>query len=70
MPNFHASAQDIRLDDGHILKASLTNEEGEQVDAEIDLNDFIGNSNGKWTATSTLFGQVMTCSKAASSGVE
>lgn len=44
--DFHASAEDIRVDDGHILRARLTNAGGEQVDAEVDLNQFIGNDNG------------------------
>lgn len=46
MPEFHASAEDIHLDDGHILKARLINSDGEHVDAEVDLNDFIGNVDG------------------------
>ena len=57
MSNFHASAQDIRLDDGHMLRARLTNMEGEEVDAEINLNDCIGNSEGKWTTPQLLFGR-------------
>lgn len=44
--SFHASAQDIRVDDGHILKARLQNTNGEEVDAEIDLNQCIGNNDG------------------------
>lgn len=47
--SFHASAQDIRVDDGHILRARLRNTNGEEVDAEIDLNQFIGNNDGKNT---------------------
>ena len=45
--SFHASAHDIRVDDGHILRARLTNGNGDSVDAEIDLNQIIGNNNGK-----------------------
>ncbi|KAK3988780.1 CVNH domain-containing protein [Cladorrhinum sp. PSN332] len=45
--SFHLSAEDIRLDDGHILRARLHNGE-EHVDAEINLNDFIGNDNGNF----------------------
>ncbi|KAK4132230.1 CVNH domain-containing protein, partial [Trichocladium antarcticum] len=44
--SFHASAQDIRVDDGHILRARLQNTNGEEVDAEIDLNQCIGNNDG------------------------
>lgn len=43
---FHHSAEDIRVDDGHILRARLQNGEGEYIDAEIDLNNHIGNDNG------------------------
>jgi len=46
--DFHASAQDIRLDDGHILRARLNTADGQQVDAEIDLNHYIGNNDGEW----------------------
>lgn len=47
--SFHASAQDIRVDDGHILRARLQKADGETADAEINLNDFIGNDNGRLT---------------------
>lgn len=45
--SFHTSAQYIRVDDNHILRARLSNEDGNFVDAEIDLDQFIGNSNGE-----------------------
>jgi len=45
--SFHASAADIRVDDGHILRARLRNGNGDEVDAEVDLNQFIGNSDGE-----------------------
>ncbi|KAJ5536068.1 cyanovirin-n family protein [Penicillium frequentans] len=44
--SFHESANDIELEDGHILKAKLSYGEDEERDAEMDLNDFIGNDNG------------------------
>ncbi|KAK0649236.1 Cyanovirin-N [Cercophora newfieldiana] len=44
--SFHGSAQNIRVDDGHILRATLFNAEGEEVEAEIDLDTIIGNDNG------------------------
>jgi hypothetical protein len=44
---FHYSAEDIRVDDGHILRARLQKADGEWNDAEIDLNEFIGNDNGR-----------------------
>lgn len=43
---FASSAEDIRVDDGHILRARLRNVDGDLVDAEINLDDFIGNDNG------------------------
>jgi hypothetical protein len=45
--SFHASAQDIRVDDGHMLRARLSNANGEEVDAEMNLNQFIGNRDGE-----------------------
>ncbi|KAK4175817.1 Cyanovirin-N [Triangularia setosa] len=44
--SFHLSAQDIRVDDGHILRARLDNGEGDWVDAELDLNTVLGNNDG------------------------
>ncbi|KAF7559924.1 hypothetical protein G7046_g4227 [Stylonectria norvegica] len=44
--SFHLSAQDINLEDGHILHAQLTNVDGESVDSQLDLNAYIGNNNG------------------------
>lgn len=43
---FHYSAEDIRIDDGHLLRARLQRADGEWNDAEIDLNNHIGNDNG------------------------
>ncbi len=52
--DFHVSAQDIRVDDGHILRARLSNSGGDEVDAEIDLNQLIGNNNGMLALPSSL----------------
>lgn len=59
MSNFHESAQDIHVEDGHVLKAVLNNVEGEGVEAEFDLNQIIGNVNGEfvWGGESTSFFQ-------------
>ncbi|KAF6818380.1 cyanovirin-n family protein [Colletotrichum plurivorum] len=46
--SFHASAQNIRVDDGHILRAELANGDGEWQETEVNLNDFIGNNNGSF----------------------
>ncbi|KAK3683308.1 CVNH domain-containing protein [Podospora appendiculata] len=45
MPDFHLSAQDIRVE-GNTLKARLDNGEGGQTDAELDLNSILGNNDG------------------------
>ncbi|KAE9969333.1 hypothetical protein BLS_005414 [Venturia inaequalis] len=47
--SFALSAENVRVDDGHILRASLRNGNGEFVDAEIDLDQFVGNENGNFS---------------------
>jgi hypothetical protein len=44
--SFQASAHSIELVDGHILKAVVANREGEDCEAELDLDQFIGNEDG------------------------
>ncbi|KAJ5649289.1 uncharacterized protein N7484_003012 [Penicillium longicatenatum] len=44
--SFHESGSNIEVEHGHILKAALRYGEDEERDAEIDLNDFIGNDDG------------------------
>ena len=51
--SFHLSGCDFVLD-GATLRAKLRNVDGEEVDAEINLNDFIGNDDGE-SRQSTLF---------------
>ncbi|OQE35390.1 hypothetical protein PENCOP_c013G07719 [Penicillium coprophilum] len=46
--SFHASASNIELEDGHILKAVLRNEDGDEEESTLDLNDHIGNDNGQF----------------------
>jgi hypothetical protein len=46
--SFHYSAENIRVDDGHILRARLQRADGEWEDAEIDLDQFIGNVDGMY----------------------
>ncbi|KAL6160460.1 hypothetical protein ACJQWK_09553 [Exserohilum turcicum] len=46
--SFSYSAEDIRLDDGHILRARLQTADGNWNDSEIDLNQCIGNDNGNF----------------------
>ncbi|KAH7019589.1 hypothetical protein EDB80DRAFT_701158 [Ilyonectria destructans] len=46
--SFHLCAENITLENGHILKARLANTSGDYVDAEIDLNNYIGNNFGSF----------------------
>ncbi|KAF2144538.1 uncharacterized protein K452DRAFT_284861 [Aplosporella prunicola CBS 121167] len=51
--SFHASAQDIRVENGHWLKARLAGEgHHDHHDADLDLNRCIGNIDGhfQWGA--------------------
>lgn len=52
--SFHINAEDITIEDGHILKAKLPDGEGEMNDAEIDLDEHIGNDNGLSTPAPNL----------------
>ncbi|KAF2641554.1 Cyanovirin-N [Massarina eburnea CBS 473.64] len=45
--SFHLSAEDIRVDDNHVLRARLRNVNGDFQDAEIDLNNHLGNNEGQ-----------------------
>ena len=47
--SFVLSAEDVRVDEGHILRARLRNVEGEYIDSEIDLDEVIGNNWGRVT---------------------
>ncbi|KAI5302625.1 hypothetical protein KEM56_000514 [Ascosphaera pollenicola] len=51
--SFHETAKDITLEDGHILKCILFNSDGEEREAELDLNYYLGNVNGvlEWGET-------------------
>lgn len=44
--SFHLSAEDIRIDDNHILRARLRTEGGDWNDSEFDLNTVLGNQDG------------------------
>ncbi|KAI9038363.1 CVNH domain-containing protein [Aspergillus affinis] len=46
--SFHHSAEDIRIDDNHILVARLADGDGELQDASIDLDEYIGNNDGSF----------------------
>lgn len=49
MVNFHHSAQNIFLEDGHILVAELGNLDGDYVESRLDLDYYIGNDDGSFT---------------------
>lgn len=44
--SFHLTAEDIVIEDNHILKAQLRNEDDELVESTIDLNEYLGNNGG------------------------
>jgi len=44
--SFHLRSENLRLDEGHILRGRLRAEDGNLVDAEINLDDCLGNLNG------------------------
>ena len=44
--SFHLSAEDIRIEDNHILRARLRNENGDWEEAELDLDQYLGNRDG------------------------
>ncbi|KAK3339914.1 Cyanovirin-N [Lasiosphaeria hispida] len=46
--SFHLSAEGVHVEDGHILRATLNNGAGEQVNAELDLNTVLGNNDGNF----------------------
>ncbi|KAI9741746.1 MAG: hypothetical protein M1834_000132 [Cirrosporium novae-zelandiae] len=46
--SFHLTAENIHIENKHMLKARLRNKKGENVDAHIDLNHHIGNDNGRF----------------------
>ena len=45
--SFHSSAEGITVDH-HILRAQLRNEDGNNVEAEINLDDYVGNNDGRF----------------------
>ncbi|RYP09770.1 hypothetical protein DL765_008326 [Monosporascus sp. GIB2] len=55
--SFHISAEEIAVHDGHILRARLRNENGDMVDAEINLDNYVGNDNGRFDWSGNGFSQ-------------
>lgn len=50
MSNFHHTAEgdSIRIEEGRFLHCRIAREDGEYVDAHMDLNCCIGNDNGRF----------------------
>jgi len=46
--DFFATAQNLRLEDNHVLVGRLKGNDGEWHDVKIDLNEHIGNQNGRF----------------------
>ncbi|KAI5289689.1 hypothetical protein KEM52_000691 [Ascosphaera acerosa] len=44
--SFHVTARNIKLEDGHILKAELADSQGHYQHAEFDLDSVLGNDKG------------------------
>lgn len=44
--SFHVNADELRVEEGHFLRGKLPNEDGDLVEAEVDLDEFIGNEDG------------------------
>ena len=47
MGAFHLTATDVRIEDGHLLVASLQYGDDEWQESTIDLDQYIGNDEGK-----------------------
>ena len=45
--SFHTTGAEFRVENNHVLKGRLTKSNGESHNAEIDLNQFIGNKDGE-----------------------
>lgn len=58
MSNFHYTAEipSIRIENGNVLHARIFKADGEHVESQINLNDFIGNQDGHfaWGGQSTI----------------
>ncbi|SPO07507.1 related to Cyanovirin-N homolog [Cephalotrichum gorgonifer] len=54
--SFHLSAQDISMD-GPVLRATLANADGEWVEAELNLDAYVGNSWGSFEWGGTNFSE-------------
>lgn len=55
--SFYESSRNIWLEDGHILHAECAYGDDEWQESTIDLNDFVGNSDGwfVWNGVSKSF---------------
>ncbi|KAB8215586.1 Cyanovirin-N [Aspergillus novoparasiticus] len=55
--SFHLSAEEIEIRDNHILWARLRNGDGDLQDAEINLDEFLGNDDGHFQWDGENFSQ-------------
>ncbi|KAI1498296.1 Cyanovirin-N [Biscogniauxia marginata] len=55
--SFFTTSENIRLEDKHYLRARLQTVDGQWVDSEINLNEFIGNNNGHFAWDGKNFSQ-------------
>ncbi|KAM5443537.1 hypothetical protein MferCBS31731_001310 [Microsporum ferrugineum] len=46
--SFHESAREVRVEDGRTLVADLRNDNGDFVNARLDLNTVLGNNDGRF----------------------
>ncbi|KAI1491517.1 Cyanovirin-N [Biscogniauxia mediterranea] len=55
--SFFTTSENIRLEDNHFLRARLKKVNGDWVESEINLNDFIGNNDGHFAWDGKNFAQ-------------
>jgi hypothetical protein len=58
--SFMLTAKNVHLVDGHILKAVLIDEDGGSCEANLDLDDYIGNNEGllRWDYVGTYLSTI------------
>ncbi|KAK3817664.1 MAG: Cyanovirin-N [Benniella sp.] len=55
--SFKDSSKDISITDNHILTAKCRDDDGNWQDASLDLDQFIGNNNGRFAWGAENFSQ-------------
>ncbi|RAL12064.1 CVNH domain-containing protein [Aspergillus homomorphus CBS 101889] len=46
--SFHLSASEVRIDDNRYLVAVLRDEDGNENESRLDLDEYLGNSEGRF----------------------